>query len=762
MTRHRLSSSDVVQYRSSPVLDEDLDDLARRYHVPLRLLRSMNTGRYDEQSPRLAVIERMTIRLPVPAQAHDVEWDDQPATGSTLAQFCAAKNADPLRATMEPLTPRDVWLHVLNAGFRRDHVEREVASQRGSDTHSVEPHWVARNLDRDPGGIQLIPGSVVQVPYPLRAHVRPVDVAANPGPADGCSSTCQVMPTWVWTLVNLHIVPLRRDAGELQAMNVGANTLTLDCMAACAPLLIMRNLFTYFREVEPTFSLPIVASGISMTIESAQQHLVDRALQNLYPAVVAERSTLAGELLQKLEDPEFERLAAQALTEPDMIVPIGAAEGSLRGFLCGAIADAYMQLAFVPAYQERVRQDIDALLARIPAGGTGRPALQRASTAAATAMSVARLDGDDARALSAQGPPSTEASPGWLQWGAAMNAMLSSTVGNLPGPPSLAVALAQVRLASELEFLVRVPGGAARAAEPLYRSVLESMIRVGNMNEVVYQNGGTMAGGLVSALRNAQNPSALGPYAERYASRFEAGRGWCSVALVLALLGLIANLNRASDPATPLNLTYFANLTGNTATLGAAVLGVMGRLHGGYGAQWAGRLGRFAATIAILTNTIRVWDAVLSGNTTEIRDGSLQLGASIGVLVPIPLVQIGSIAIILSDAVNALVQLYSEARRPKTHRMFMALAESFRRSPEVRRLFEYGRRQMPDGSADAATDLDRNLRQLQDAIAAVSVDIDLPGRMMGEAHRFPRLHAQHRSRLGALGFADSMINALVE
>jgi hypothetical protein len=736
--------------------DATYEEIATRYEVDYDELVEANRGALDATSASAhpTAAAGTVVRVPVPIEALDFEWERFPvAAGTTLDAVCEERNGTAARtddmtttpeATARPgagrirppqLTPAYLWELVLNNDFRRQYLEENEPAG------GVSVAEVAAD-----GSMSLAADAVLMIPWLPRAIGRPILIAPDTAAAmrgefgasfapDMCT-TCDSVPDWVDELYVDFIVPMGERLESLRADNRRYGDRVRAYLRELGHLHVI-DLLVGVMAAEPgaadVTALQTELAGVHQAFTDWMGEQDQVEVEVLIGEGIARRRRRSGRyLLDKLQSPRFNELVRTAFVELEWVVN---ERETTRTRICGLVADVCAQVMRVGSLEEELDQIIDrALEAHAAAACPERVSPVLGANALETLMSLGASNVGVSSAPFA----------GTLFTVADFATRVGTTlVGNLPGPPSLAGALLSLRLATDVRAIssaVRGIGvGPLTAIEALR---VRQLATYAQLDEAV----------LRAELGAARTQADVDALAERIGGRFQSGPGWCSALAIIAFIGVIHTAqNPPADPfaADPAAWTIFAaNLASGSMTTFSGVVGMIVRFgEGGAAEALCLGLGRFCAVLMVLTAVVEGVVAFRRGDTGGVVLSFFTAVGGILVFCPGPWAVAGLVVITATILVPLLLDRVEGA--PDSRRAVKGLLRSLREQPRLARVL---------ANVDTlATSLEAFESYVDESDAFITV-VEWSDNMGGALSTRPRVA---RTELRAHGVSDTVIDAFV-
>ncbi|WP_437733444.1 hypothetical protein [Sorangium sp. So ce1335] len=677
--------------------DATFEEIGARYGISYGELVSENPGTLELSSDTEHPVPRagMVIYLPLPPSVMDHEWERYSVrAGTTLAEVARTRNDTAVRAAAIATAPRDrdprtdyrstgprsseltpefLWEHVLNCHFRNRYLEDNV--RHGSISADVPPEQL--------GDVRLRVDSFLMIPWPLRAIGRPIHAApliqyeARPFGNPTSCSTCVSVDDWVDELYLDHLIPMDELIRSLQRCNQDFSAGVMRYLQQLKHLHVAEILIRVMGEQPGAPNVDPLLDPLGELVRGLSDALDDHpTVRAVFPGLTSRRARIAAALWSKVQSHRFNELSERAYIEHDVVVN---ETETVRERICGIVADAYAQLSQVPEFEERVGEVIERALERhMSDGPAARSRINpvRGDNALETLMSLAASD---------VGLPSDTAAR-FLSAAAAIGAMGTTIVGNLPGPPSVAGAILQITGLRDLRHIHVVrPGMSLPFREPphvtrrirqlaAYAQLEESQLRADIM-----------------AARSLDDVEDI---ADRINGRFQSGRGWCSALAVVSLIGLVSTgLSMPDEPmswSSVSSYVYYAQLASGGANTVSSVIGMFVRFGESGGWQRiAGALGHVSAAIMIVANAANAIYLIFVED--RVADGLFAAALSVGgamVLFGGPAVALAG-AVVIAGTTIAQVIFDMLQDLPESRRAVLALLEECKEQSLVARVLRH-------------------------------------------------------------------------
>lgn len=413
--------------------DKSIAEIAARFHIAdLRQIADENqaifpTGGEDLTAPLAPSMVGQLLQLPLPDD--DVcgarEWGQYVAAGGeSLAAVCSKMNKDrridPSGKGKGVATPP--WLtpdYLLNLFENQN-----VRGAHGADASSV----------------QLSVGEVVAVPFPaVKTRARVLRTTPD------APTTFSVDPPWLYELTTLY-ESIRGRARRFEEQVVALRAVQREGVGEATRLVEMRRVLEVLTE-HPKKPKELLRSEmgelgpVRTAISNAHNTLIDKLCTHVLeverPDALAKMNDLGQGLLDSLRSAHFCDLAKQLRTN--------ASRYSLRvNELCAALGYAY-QVLFDSDFAEEAAKDVEAAV-KYAAGVKPVKATALKSVDQQLASQVESI---------ASAPPPDSALGVMTTLVRNIGGLVTSSVGNLPGPSSLAVALFRLyAVAQKAKFLL--------------------------------------------------------------------------------------------------------------------------------------------------------------------------------------------------------------------------------------------------------------------------------------------------------------------
>ncbi|MCA9618883.1 MAG: hypothetical protein KC731_07675 [Myxococcales bacterium] len=689
MTQREPLSSEIVRYTTTR-WDYHWEEICERYDLDYATVAQLNPGMVPTggERSRHPIHGTFIVNLPIPLDLFDYEWErvvmpagtrledtphhrtDHPDTAAPADQGRPRTGA---RFASAPWpSPEYLWHCILNHEWRNQWTteahEAHEARMRGGIPLAGAPPFEEPSL-ADLPRLSIHVDEVLWVPWPRRATGRAISVAPTPGgeasgPTGNARSctTCSPVPDWVDELWTDHLVPIERATFELSqhtggyrnalqafqrelAMLNSVETL-LNVMADCGGTHV-DALKAELREVSDAFG---GAAGRWPGMSGARA--LERSERVIYGRA---RTRHARDLMRRLRAPSFNELVHRAFIEEDVVVN---EQTTVQGAICSLVADACAKVVQVGAVAHELERLIDQALERHLRDGAGET-LRRGDDAIDTVLSLARSD---------VGLQESYGAADLMDTATTLSGIGTTVAGNLPGPPSLAGALLQLRLQGELPQL-----SAAIRQGRLSAGFLE--LRVGELAAL-----GRMTRGEVEAALRL-GPDGDGELISRITSRYQSGAGWCSALAVVSLLGLLWSAsNMPDDPFDPHSGTAWAlwvtDIAGGSINSFSSFVGMLG--HFGEGGRWerfCTGLGNVGAGIAVAAGLIRAYRAY---QQSDLPGGIIAVASVAGGVLLFFEGPWGALGAVVVTACAVASAVLDEIRNgPDTRKTVLALLEQF-------------------------------------------------------------------------------------
>jgi hypothetical protein len=679
MTR-RILTETTWPYRTIEA-DQTWERVARRYGLTYEEVQRLNRSVMERTRGRehRIVGSPVVIRLPVPQEAYAFDWEQVAVpAGTTLGQVATNRNRaipERLIRRLRPLTPEYLWSHVLNSEFRNQYVVENPGR---------------RQYQRTIENIRLASAGHLWIPWPMREMGRPIHVAPNgnstsqeaQGPTGNVStcSTCRPLPDWVVELHSQYLDPMGDTVMRLRSSNSRYREAIQNYMRQVGRLHVVELLLRVMGEEPRTQAV----GGLVRSLESLQRAFTrtlgewpgatgeDAAMVTedvIFSDGADDRRRFADRLLDKIEEPRFSALIQQAFDLDDVVVNESY---TIRERLCGLMADVFAQVSMVGGVGARAARLMDRALQC--ADGPPERSRTQAIVGQDALQTLLSLGGSNL------GLPEHRAANA-LGGAAAVGAVGSSLVGNLPGPPSLAVAILQLRLTREvLKISSVVQGRGAGDLATVADTRIQQLARFGGFEPADLRN----------RLGQVRSPAGAQDLAGELSGRYQSGQGWCSA---LAVINLIGFINTAlNPPAEPFNYrvdspwtVWAAQLAGSGASSVSSLIGMFARF--GAGGAWepfALGLGEFCAITIIFAGAVNFIIAFQRGNTEDGVVAFAQIVGGVLVLCSGPWAVAGA-AILVGVAV---VEVARGRRIPGSKRVVLGLLEACKTDPTIARVLD--------------------------------------------------------------------------
>lgn len=644
-------------------LDADigLGQVATRFHTSVRDIYNATAGAPNSRFHGLSEQEflrslRVGDILTIPFPGDPWEWRAAPPGSKTLADMCKQK-PDPARAGGPQCTPEMLWFHIGNQAARRSILGR---------LHALDDQ---RRLDQGPSGAQILPNDRILVPHSVRERA-PV-VRATPAKGNAPSAIVATTPEWIARL-RAHAARIGDLADALMKASELSKKLREEGLAACCHLAALHRLLALQIKHAPPSN-----SGALLALQRELASLQTSATNLCYPNPAnklatpddARSAALAKQLASVLNEKQLVDDLTLAARRPHERV-LGT---TARALADGIQARAYLALAHSDRAGEANKQAEDAL--KVFNGEAGG-----ASSALADYVGIVGN----------------------------LIALPAAAVGNLAGPASLAVALAEIRIKNRLpeilgqylEYKQSISVGNSLYSlsfrNPSDASVFVEWSQVENAarTEATLAREVILRGIKLSSQEVAEldkvlisgNPTEIRKIASDLAGKYQATAGWHAFMGILSAASLLLTISNNDGDA----LIKACNIVGGGITTGLGALqtiaslrpsGALGRALEAVGPHFgtfATVTGVMAGAISALTTPVQDVAGVLSG-ALQMVGGALSVA---GFLLAVPGLQTaGSAVLIVSTAVGLWGQI--DISTPGPAKVMLAQLKAFRERPLV-------------------------------------------------------------------------------
>jgi hypothetical protein len=591
--------------------DANVQDVAARFHIayPQQIL-EMNLSVFPSEGaltdmPASAVGQ--VIDLPEPATEPDFALEYYVSTGGqTLAALCATKNKDrridPSRGKHPVATPP--WLtpdYLLNL-----YENAELRAGHGPD----------------PSTVTLTRGEVVNIPFPAGSG-GPRSIAAI---ANGQVKVI-VPPPWVLELMRFY-ESIRSRTRAFEAGLARLRTLQQAGMREAQGLIALQGVLALTIE-HPAAPAQLIGSELASLrqldrdlgylVATAMNTMVTHVCDELVPDDVRDVLAIGQGILDDLRSDFLKERSAQLKKE-------AARYARASNELCDVLAYAYQTLADSPLHKD--------------AGADIRAAAEY--LAGVRPVDVSRLDPVDRDLASAVRSLSKGPVPD-LPLGTMISLLqvTGATVGNLPGPSTLAVALVR------LHGLYTADAFASQVSVVTAEYSAQSAVFVGLASNALARTAEEQDEVMIAVVRVRSLALSARPLNEVETSGFLsaidnklAGTTMASPVWVggLSLLNVfIIVLARDNIRANGVNANNVASLVGGLAVTGLG-LGKLAQLLGYVEEATINGVGRGIAVLGVVMGAAQTWAAIRKSN----RDTGDIVGSAVSTL--------GSILLLMSAA----------------------------------------------------------------------------------------------------------------
>jgi hypothetical protein len=476
-----------------------------------------------------------------------------------------------------------------------------------------------------------------------------------------------------------HIVPMGAAVEQLQRMNrayqAAFETLLRDLGHLQVIELLVRGMNRELphRSVDGVLAqLQQLSDAFTDTLAHWPGYSGGRARQHteyvVYGHSATNREIIARDLLRRLQRARFNELCETAFREEDIVVN---ETETVRGRLCGLVADVCAQVLLVSSVEEEMAEVVErALETHASAPRPGVVAPQRGRDAVETLLSLGASD------VGIPAHPLRRA----LRTPAALGSIGTTLVGNLPGPPSLAGALLQLGLTRDVQRLgPAIQGGGSPLAQALATARIRQLAAYAQLPEAELRT-------QIAGVRTEADAERI---ADRVSGRYQSSRGWCSA---LALVNLIGLVNTAANPpADPFSerpgvwLVWVGQIAVGGANTVSSFAGMVVRFgEGGRWESYCTALGRLAAVITIVTGLATAIMAFRRGETVEGIIGLAQAAGGVLLFFGGPWAVAGAVVITATSIAQAI--LAATEGVPESRRAVLTLLEACKERPKVARV----------------------------------------------------------------------------
>jgi hypothetical protein len=420
--------------------DGDIHAVARRFRVGLENIcnasRRINMAEWKDIHPEVwATLLEPNQRVNVPLPTGELMWDwfpYRPRRAESLKDLCAVRNADKARTGMPALTPQFLWLHVVNWQFRDSYLNRRRPE--------------AANLDKDPSAVTVPDKDIIWIPYPDLTDGGKVDVGTYGAKQSAPAAKNMVVtkPDWITDLV--YYLGAIDDAEALSRANSDCDSLRQKGAVQMARFAALRTLVETMKTRAGGCNVDNLLDKMNAFEKIAGEQMAINPASYIELQADKDRQTLSMSIRDFMRLDVFKKLVDRAFANPKVDV-----NGTpLINKTCDTLRRAYQ--AWENGYYEKDCED--DLLAALKVAGKAQSGAPPAEAKIALASALSFLTDPDDLKLKAAGTAAALAGP---------------IVGNLPGPSSLAVAIAKA------------------VSERLVRRKLAGELDVGVTRDVVYK-----------------------------------------------------------------------------------------------------------------------------------------------------------------------------------------------------------------------------------------------------------------------------------
>jgi hypothetical protein len=532
----------------------------------------------------------------IPYAGDEWEWRNITVKASSLGELCDQdkKKRDPLRIGAPVLTPELLYFHIANEAYRRFYATRV-------------DHGARRNLDLMPGSLRFEKGDELFLPYPIRR--QGAIVSATPSNGTTPSATAALAPPWV---IQFHDLLKRIDAkaAALAPLNQLCLSYDHEGSQAWAHIAVLHKLVNLQQRDAREFqqiSLAKLADLFVTLDDRTRDILYVHGADNVAPDAYNRRMTLANELkaLMSMERPS-------------------TCDGELSR------QDLEANLSKFP--RERINHDQlliemkDKILARAFLAIEASPLAAYAEETADKVIAELAI----AKALEAAKEQTKE---GGSASGGAVASIVSTSVGNLPGPSSLAVAFVYIRsfrLVTEAAKAAGDPTKTATLGAAFFNALAAATTveTAETVKKAALSSDPAVVAKAASSIAEIEGKKKV--ISEAVSANFMVGKGW-NLGIALVNLYALYNTIVTYDPNTPRKAV---NILGGVVMGGLSVIQLLSSFapEGAF-ATLLKVAGTKCSVVAILVSMVSgvVTCVTEDGNTRtagefQVASGALSLG----------------------------------------------------------------------------------------------------------------------------------------
>jgi hypothetical protein len=445
----------------------------------------------------------------IPYAGDDWEWRNVPVNVGTLGELCAQdkKKPDPLRIGGPLLAPELLYFHIVNEAYRGLYTRRLSPGSRTSP-------------DLDPASLRFEKGDALFLPYPIRRKGVIVKAAASDGTKP--SATAALAPTWVIQFYDL-LKAIESKAGELAVVNKLCSACQQEGAQAWSHIMVLHELVRF--QMRTTDQPGATLGRLEHLFEELNNQAMTALFVNVATVAVPEASKKRKVLTEELV----------ALMSMDRPAQRGGelSRQDLESKLRGAPRERINRAELMIDMKDRVLAGAYVALAASP----------RAEIAHAMADQVMKEIGLIA---SANGVSSEAGS----QAVGAATTVVSTSVGNLPGPSTLAVVFVWLRASRKVTEVARATGDATKSVSVPANLIGEMGSVVGHdlAREIAAASASTdAAAAKAGAALGAQLEQKASTVSDAVAASFMVSKGWNLGMTVVNLIALY-NIIQSNDP----------------------------------------------------------------------------------------------------------------------------------------------------------------------------------------------------------------------